>query len=166
MKTIEQKSNTGRFAYTITAEVGDSVNDATTTLCVGGLADAGFRAAGSAVDKALVKAGVATKDTKRSEVDYTEANRAIVAKAAQEALDKLTSDKGYPAMTFEVTGEHVFGESVSAMAMATALVDSFLGTPMEEPYRLILGSAKGDREALIELAHEKKLGIRPAKASK
>lgn len=57
-------------------------------------------------------------------------------------------------------------EEVSEVKRATALVDSFMGTDMEPPYRQILGSADGDRDALIKLAHEKKLGITPPREKK
>ena len=121
MKTIEQKSNFGQFSYTITAEIGDEVNAATTRLAIGGLADAGFRAAGSSVEKGLVEAKLIDKDTKRADISYGEETARKVESLAQAALDKLTTEKGYPKMTFVVTGQHEYGESNTATKEAEAV---------------------------------------------
>lgn len=113
MKTITtEKSNFGRFGYTLTTTIGDEVNDATTALVVKeALPNLGFRAIGSEVEKALVKAGVMTKDSKRSEVSYSLETSKLIATAAQAKLDAIAKKEGYPEISYSPTGEHVYGEA-------------------------------------------------------
>lgn len=112
MKTItSEKTNFGRYGYTLTVEIGDEVNDATTKLVLGeALPNLGFRAVGSEVEKALVAAKVMTKDTKRSDVPYSLETSKLIAEKAQAKLDAFCTKEGYPAILFAPTGEHVYGE--------------------------------------------------------
>ena len=127
MKTITFDSNFGRFGYRITAEVGDDVNQPTANLCIRGLADTGFRGVASEVEKALVKGGYATKDTKRSEIAYSAEAAEVVGKTAQVKLDEIAGKANLPAMTFEVTGEHEYGDQEASRKMATAMWDKVRG---------------------------------------
>lgn len=170
MKTITETSNFGRFATKISCEIGDEVNAETEVLCRDGLTNSLFRHGGSAGEKGLVAAGFATKDDKRSEIVYSdEAARALEA-AINGAFDKARTaakEKGetpLPVMVVEVTGEHVYGETQSAMVRATNMVDAFLGTDLEVGYRAILGD--GTREELITKAHSMGLGVTASKAKK
>lgn len=112
MKTItSEKTNFGRYGYTLTVEIGDEVNDGTTKLVLKeALPNLGFRAVGSEVEKALVAAKVMTKDTKRSDVPYSLETSKLIAEKAQAKLDAICTKEGYPAIVFAPTGEHVYGE--------------------------------------------------------
>ncbi len=173
MKTIEFKSNFGRFAYTVVAGIGDDVNVSTTNLAIRGLADTSFRGVASDVEKTLVKAGVMTKETKRSEVEYSTTTAKLISDAAQKKLDEIAKDAVLPAMVFSISGEHEYGDTgASPMARATAFVDAVLGTASETQMRGLLGalgladSVKADRDALIAFAHGKGLGVQPPRKSK
>jgi hypothetical protein len=101
------------------------------------------------------------KGQERSELEYSEDLALEVATSLESTLSPYLDG-----INVEVT-EHVPSEGgASEMKRATALVDSFLGTDMESAYRQILGSANGDRDALIAIAHEKKLGITPPREKK
>lgn len=100
------------------------------------------------------------KGQERDELEFSEDEAANVAKSLTDTLSPYASN-----ISIEVT-EHEKGETVSEMKRATALVDSFLGQDMEVAYRQILGSPDGDRDALIKLAHERKLGITPPREKK
>lgn len=174
MKDITFTSNFGRFATSLTCTVGDEVNAATVALATQGMANVQFRAVASEVEKALIAAGAMTKETKRSEIPFTPANLAIIVAKGQEKLDAVAAKEGLPAMLFEVTGEHEYGEGgASAMVRATAFVDALLDSGEKEKQMRglfqmlgLVGSADSSRESLINFAHEKKMGIQPAKAGK
>lgn len=121
MKQIEFKSSFGRYDYSIIAEIGEEVNEATTKLALQGLANVGFRAVGSEVEKALIKAKFTTKETKRGDIPFSEEIASLLADSAQAKLDKLAKDEGLPDMIFSVLGEHVFGDqSVGKEALKAA----------------------------------------------
>lgn len=176
MKTIEQKSNTGRFAYVLTAEIGTDVDAKSTVLCISGLANEGFRASGSAIDRALIAAGLATKETKRADVEYSEESAAIVQKASQEALDAQTKTKGFPQMTFVVTGEHVYGEGQNVLTKeATTLFENIVKglrekdetLPKEEAEQAIITKLGAvDRYAAILVCKAKLQAMKKAAAEK
>jgi hypothetical protein len=104
--------------------------------------------------------GRLAKGEERDELAFTPELAAEVAKSLTETLSPYASD-----VSVEVE-QHEKGETVSEMKRAQTLVDSFLGTEMETAYRQILGSPDGDRDALVKLAHEKKLGVTPPRAKK
>lgn len=107
MKTIEQTSNYGNFAYRITAEVGEDVNPATVALCGQGMLNIAYRIAGSAVDKAL---GV----KERKGVEYSEESAQIINAAVSKKLGELVEKTPALAglkLSFAVTGQHEFGEA-------------------------------------------------------
>lgn len=111
MRTITFNSNFGRFAYEITAEIGEEVNEESANLCVRGLADTGFRGVSSDVEKSLVEAKLMTKEQKRGEVAFATATAALIVEKAQAKLDEIAKKGKLPAMSFRVTREHVFGEA-------------------------------------------------------
>lgn len=177
MKEITFSSNFGRFGYSITTEVGTEVNDATAALATEGLANVGFRACGSAIRKALVGKAKdvngkdVDKKTTTADIAYSAETAELIRAAAQGKLDELAkgsdTSAALPVMVYSATGEHEYGEGgASAMVRATTLVDSFLGTPLETPYRAVLACPEGDRDALIAAAHGMKLGIQPEKKKK
>lgn len=100
------------------------------------------------------------KGFERDSIEFNADNAAAMELAASEALKKLGD--------FIVTVvENEGGEgAASPMKRATALVDSFIGTDMEAPYRAILGLPDGDRDALIAKANEQGLGIQPPRVKK
>jgi len=104
MKEIVFNSNYGNFAYRMTAVIGDEVNAATEQLCLQGLANIGYRIAGSNVDKGL---GVKV----RKEVLYSEADGERINGFVADALKKLEEKEGSLLkalkMDFAVTGEYV-----------------------------------------------------------
>lgn len=100
------------------------------------------------------------KGQERDELEYSPELAAEVAKSLTATLSPYLTG-----VSVEVS-QHEKGETVSEMKRAQTLVDSFIGTPMEAAYRQILGSADGDRDALVKLAHEKKLGVTPPRAKK
>lgn len=156
MKNIKFESNFGRFNYSITCEIGEEVNEATTELALQGLANVGFRAVASEVNKALVKAGLAEKTTARADIGYGNEAVAVITSAAQAKLDKLASDEGLPGMTFNVSGEHVFGETEVSRKRATELWNKV--NAMEETKRvgmmLSLDINEDDEESVaIEKCH-------------
>lgn len=107
---IEVKSNYGNFDYRLTAEVGDSVNAETVSLCKQGLLNIAYRVAGSAVDKAL---GV----KERKAVNYSEADAERINAAVSGKLKELEAkDSTLKAleMSFAVTGEHEWGATVES----------------------------------------------------
>lgn len=125
MKQIEFKSSFGRYDYSIIAEIGEEVNESTTKLALQGLANVGFRAVGSEVEKALLKAGHTTKETKRGDIPFSKEIAFLLAESAQAKLDKLAKDEGLPDMIFSVLGEHVFGDQSvgkEALKAATAYI--------------------------------------------
>lgn len=163
MKEITFNSNFGRFAYSITTTIGDDVNALTQNLCLRGLADTGFRAVASEVEKALVKAGHATKDTKRSEIEYSDEAAEIVATAAQAKLNAIRVEKDddgksvevLPEMTFRVTGEHVYGEQEASRKMATAMWESIQNEEDEGKRAALLLSLGADEDTTTEAGIEK-----------
>ena len=129
MKNITFNSNFGRFAYSISTTIGDDVNEATSNLCLRGLADTGFRGVASEVEKELVKGGYATKDTKRAEIAYSDEAAEVVGRVAQQKLNEIATKANLPAMTFAVTGEHQYGEQEQSRAMATAMWNQVKDNP-------------------------------------
>lgn len=169
MKNITFKSNFGRFAYTITCEVGEEVNEATTALCLQGLANVGFRGVASGVEKALVAAKLMTKDDKRDAVAYSDEAGITVMESAQKKLDEIAKKDGLPHMSFEVTGEHVFGESEASRKMATALLNQIKAMPdaQRAGMELVLGFAPEDsEEAKITKCHAFISGMKAPKKEK
>lgn len=115
MKTIEFKSNFARFAYRMTAEVGEDLTPATTALCIQGLANICYRTVGSNVDKKL---GIKSKKNGgdgRNAVLYSvedgeRINTAVSEKLTEMEKDEKTGDEIRPLkLSFAVTGEHEFG---------------------------------------------------------
>lgn len=163
MKVITFDSNFGRFAYRATAEIGDDVNSATTNLALRGIADTCFRGMASEVEKALVKAGFATKEQKRSEIAYSDDAAATVTTAANAKLAEICKggddgDGALPTITVTVTGEHVFGEQEASRKTATALWES-IQTESDDQKRagmlLTIGASEDTSdEDGIELAHK------------
>lgn len=117
MKTITFNSNYSAFAYRMTAEIGDDVNEATVLLCLEGVANICYRTAGSNVDKAL---GVKSKKNGgmgRDGISYDERLRDVIDKAVSAKITELEAST--PAikawkLSFAVTGEYVKGESASS----------------------------------------------------
>lgn len=103
MKKIEFKSNYGRFEYKMTAMIGDEVNAATEQLCLQGLANIGYRIAGSNVDK-----GLGAKV--RKEVEWSEQTGEQINGFVATALKKLEEKEGSLLrslkLDFAVTGEY------------------------------------------------------------
>lgn len=121
MKQIEFKSSFGRYDYSIIAEIGEEVNEGTTKLALQGLANVGFRAVGSEVEKALLKAKLIKKETKRGDIPFSEEIASVILAAGKAKLGKLAKDEGLPDMLFSVIGEHVFGDqSVGKEALKAA----------------------------------------------
>ncbi len=76
---------------------------------------------------------------------------------------------------FNVTSitQHEIGEGASAMVRATTFVDALMGdaaqaTQMRGLFKMLgmAGADDASRDSLIAFAHEKKMGIQPAKAGK
>lgn len=174
---IQFNSNYGNFKTQLTATVPDGSNK---VISEEGLANILYRVCGSGVDKAF---GL-KKGNKRTEIVYSVDNAAKVTKAVENKIMELcgvSDEAGFTAgkdaaeyesleLAFKVTGQHEAGESASAMVRATTLVDTFLADDkMEGAYRTIFGlqgledAENADREALIEFAHSKGLGVQPAK---
>lgn len=169
MKTVTFNSNWGRFNYEITAQVSDTLTAPELATVKQGLANCGFRAVGSSVDKALVKAKAMHKDDTRKVVVYNADNVGIITTAAKAKLSEIIEKDGLLPMTYKVTGEHVFDDAATPMVRATALVDSLLGTEGEAQMRGFLSimdarAAKANREILIEIAHKAGAGIQPPKS--
>jgi len=113
---IKFESNYGNFAYRLEAAVPDG---GSTTLMVQGLANIAYRVAGSSIDKAL-----SAKDRKAvlySEEDAQRINAAVSAKIVE--LEKKDATLNSLALSFSITGQHVFGESngEKSRALATAM---------------------------------------------
>lgn len=180
MKTVTFNSNFGQFKNRLTGQFPDELAD---TIAQCALADILYRVCGSSADKKLGVVGKKPKEgvtgyADRKSVSYSEANCAIIAKAVDDKIDELCG-KGVEKPTadhdaynvlglqFSITGQHVFGEVVSAMVMATTLVDAMGKDEAVESAYLTVFDAMGytggnDRAKLIEFAHSKGLGIRPA----
>ena len=175
---IKQSSNTGRFAYTITTKVADGLDASVYNLVKEGLANLGFRAAASETTKALVKAGgddvngkAVSKDTRRVDFVYNAVNAGLVETTAQAKLDAICKEDVLPAMTFEVTGEYIPGESASPMVRATLFVDTLIKAGQEAKLRATLemfdaSASSCDRDGLIAIANGAGLGIQPPKQKK
>lgn len=164
MKEITFDSNFGQFNYRITAEIGDEVNEMSTNLCVRGLADTGFRGVASEVEKALTKAGFSTKDTKRSEIEYSDEAALVIQETAQSKLDEIATKANLPAMTFEVTGKHEYGDQEQSRVMATAMWSQVKDN---DALRASLGADDDTTdEAGIELAHKFLAGLRKPRGKK
>lgn len=118
-KTIEFKSNYGNFDYRMTAVVGDEVNEATTALCLQGLANICYRVAGSSVDKAL---GVKErKSVEYSDADGERINAAVSKKLTEMLAAEKTKVLAGLSMSFAVTGAHEFGAEEKGTKEATEL---------------------------------------------
>jgi hypothetical protein len=120
----------------------------------GGLSSAWLALAGTKNDKGTLKL---PDKFERDSIEFSE-------EAAATLQDTITGwatdEKKGIFMDANVTiTKNEGGEKDSPQKRATALVDGFLGTPLEAPYRAILGD--GDREALIAKAHEMGLGVQP-----
>ena len=166
MKEVTFTSNWGRFNYAISAQVSDTLTGPELATVKQGLANCGFRAVGSGVEKALVTAKAMHKDDSRKVVVYNEKNVGIITTEARATLNKIIAKDGLLPMTYKVTGEHIFDEQATPMVRATTLIDSLLGTDGETQMRGYLGiydarAAKANRETLIEIAHKCGAGIQP-----
>jgi hypothetical protein len=64
---------------------------------------------------------ISTKDTKRSEIEYSEEASAVIQTTAQSKLDEIATKAKLPEMTFEVTGKHEYGDQEQSRVMATAM---------------------------------------------
>lgn len=154
MKTIEFKSNYGNFDYRMTAEVGDEVNEATTALCLQGLANICYRVAGSSVDKAL---GVKErKSVLFSDADGERVNAAVSKKLTEMlAADKTKVLAGLN-MSFVVIGAHEFGSADTGTKEATELWTVIQALPearFEEKLKVLgLGDDYTDEIAIIAVA--------------
>lgn len=125
MKTITFESNYAAFAYRLTAEVGEEVNEASTALCLEGLANISYRVAGSAVDKAL---GVKSKKNGgmgREGVSYDQALGETINAAVSAKIVELENAEGSRLkalnLSFAVTGEYVTQSDGTASKEATEL---------------------------------------------
>lgn len=129
MKTITFTSNYGNFDYRMTAEVGEDVNEATTALCLQGLANICYRVAGSSVDKAL-----GAKE--RKGVEYSEETGGKIDAAVSKKLTELLAAEKTKVlsalnMSFAVTGMHEFGAEDKGTKEATELWTVIQGLPGE-----------------------------------
>lgn len=176
MKTVTFSSNFGQFENRLSGQFPDELAD---TIAQCALADILYRVCGSSADKKLGVVGKKPKEgvtgyADRKSVPYSESNCVIINKAVDDKIKEL-EDQDAPegaayqslALTFSITGQHVFGEGVSAMVMASTLVDAMnKDANIKAAYQTVfeaMGYAGGDdRTKLIEFAHSKGLGIRPA----
>lgn len=176
MKTVTFNSNFGQFKNRITGQFPDELAD---VIAQCALADILYRVCGSKADKGL---GVNVKKPElgqvtfkdRKSVPYSEANCIVISGAVEakiKELEKMDDPDGAAyrtlALKFAITGQHVFGEVVSAMVMATTLVDQMERDPeIAAAYQTVFEamgySGDGSRTSLIEFAHSKGLGVRPA----
>lgn len=124
-KTIQFDSNYSSFAYRLTTEVGEDVNESTTALCMEGLANISYRVAGSAVDKAL---GVKSKKNGgmgREGVSYDSALGETINAAVSAKIVELENAEGSKLkalkLSFAVTGEYVPATDGTASKEATEL---------------------------------------------
>jgi hypothetical protein len=79
MKEVTFTSNWGRFNYAISAQVSDTLTGPELATVKQGLANCGFRAVGSGVEKALVTAKAMHKDDSRKVAESAEAALAAAA---------------------------------------------------------------------------------------
>jgi hypothetical protein len=160
---IQFSSNWGQFNYTLSANVPDGIDKGIVALVAQeGLANLGFRACGSNVEKAFVKAEVMDKSDKRNTVAYSEANGKVLQAAAQATLDKISVEEGYPEVEIAVTGEHVFGEAEVSRKMALALLEK-----ASPAMKLALGiDDKIEESDAIEKAHAFLATLRAPKKAK
>lgn len=155
-------SYTGKFSYRLSAkwtggEIDEDTLKVSEPLLLEGLANLAYRFLSSKVDKALREKGLLGSDAPRKELEYSSGAARTIETVVDEAIEKMDGGwKGW-SFKFEITGEHVIGDGAAPMARATNLVNTFLGTPMEANYRLLLG--EGDRDELIRKAHSMGLGI-------
>lgn len=176
MKTVTFNSNFGQFKNKLSGQFPEELAD---TIAQCALADILYRVCGSSADKKLGVVGKKPKEgvtgyADRKSVPYSEANvntihDAVFVKIAE--LEKATDPEGAAyrtlALQFEITGQHVFGEVVSAMVMASTLVDTMendadIKAAYETVFMAMGYSEDGSRTSLIEFAHSKGLGVRPA----
>jgi hypothetical protein len=157
------KENRDGFALVLEADVSEAQRDALAAI---GLASLGYRGGASAINKALeVDSNSAAEFSDDAARKVESALEAWAAGADGKAAGfSAKGDNANPlgeGFTLSVSASrHEHGESgASPMKRATALVDSFIGTPMEEAYRNILGLPDGDRDALIAEANKRGLGI-------
>jgi hypothetical protein len=153
------KESRDGFALALEADVNEGQLAALAAI---GLASLAYRGGASVINKAL-------KVDSNSAAEYSDEGAATVATSIEEwagkgAGFKVDGENGNPlgaGFVLSVTAtRHEHGETgASPMKRATALVDSFVGTPMEGPYRAILGLPDGDRDALIAEANKRGLGI-------
>lgn len=152
---MEVKFSTGNFTLNINGEFNDAAKEAALE---NGLRYAVQRDVASKVYVQI--AGEKNKNGnlqlpkgfERDSIEFNPDNAAAMELAATEELKKLGE------FTVSVE-ENVGGETASPMKRATALVESFLGTEMEVPYRSILGLPQGSKEELVAEANKRGLGI-------
>lgn len=150
---VSFSSNWGRFDYTLTAEIADGLPVNVVNIVANeGLANLGFRACGSNVEKALVDAEVMEKTDKRNSVVYSAENAKVIQDAAQTKLDELSESEDYPAVSIKVGGEHVFGETEASRKMATELFAKVKTNPALGAGIPGYGDAKDDNER-VESCH-------------
>lgn len=134
-----------------------------------GLASLAYRGGASVINKALDVES--NSKAEFSDEGAEKVQTALEDWAGKGSGFKVDGENANPlgaGFTLSVTAtRHEHGETgASPMKRATALVDSFLGSPMEEAYRSILGLPDGDRDALIAEANKRGLGIQPPKEKK
>lgn len=185
MITHTFNSNFGQFKTSLTA----SFPDGTPTIVMEGFeADALYRFCGSSADK---KVGVGKKDDdgnlvgykNRKDVPYNASNVRIITDAVTAAIAKVVKvEEGAKAtkeqqeyinlnLQFAITGQHVFGETVTPMVRARTLVEASLGNEQLEPlmrmqFKVVGMGDKADtatKDELIEFAHSKGFGLDPRK---
>lgn len=98
---------------------------------------------------------------KRNSIEYSD-DAALTMQGAVEEWAKGIFDGDFTVAVTKYEG----AEEASPMKRATALVESFLGTEMEAPYRAILGLPQGSKEELVAEANKRGLGISVPKAAK
>lgn len=157
------KENRDGFGLVLEADVSEAQRDALAAI---GLASLGYRGGASAINKALEVDSNSAAEYSDEAAQKVEAALQAWAQGGEGKAAGFSAkgDNANPlgeGFTLSVTASrHEHGESgASPMKRATALVDSFLGTDMEAPYRGILGLPEGDRDALIAEANKRGLGI-------
>lgn len=107
-------SYTGQFNYILEAVIPDTTDKGVVALVSNeGLANLGFRAMGSGVEKVLIEQGLHSKDAARKTVDYSESTAEVIRTAGQAVLDTECKKQGYPTITLTMTGQHVVADSAA-----------------------------------------------------
>lgn len=157
MKTIEFTSNWGNFDYRMQATVGDDINAATIALCLQGLANIGYRAVGSNVEKEL---GIKSKKAGgmgRTGLAYSSADGERINAVVSKKLTELEAENAGAlkplALSFAVTGPHTFGEASGSGTKEAAAV-------WEEWQKTDATKSREEQDALFA-ARLKKIGLTP-----